>query len=65
MNNRRNTNPPIFLPRLSALTASSLASQNPRSARFQAPAAAAVNPAEIEAVETAHSGRKEMKATHE
>jgi hypothetical protein len=50
---------------LSALTASSLAGQNPRSAGIQASAAAAVNPAEFQGDETAYSGRKEMKTTHE
>jgi hypothetical protein len=50
---------------LSALTASSLSGQNPRSAGIQAPAAAAGNPAETQADETAYSGQKEMKATHE
>jgi hypothetical protein len=61
-----NRNPKILdSGHLSALTASSLSGQNPRSAGIQAPAAAAGNPAETQADETAYSGQKEMKATHE
>jgi hypothetical protein len=47
------------------LTGLSLDGQNPRSAGIQAPAAAAVNPFEIQVDDSAYSGRKEMKAKHE
>jgi hypothetical protein len=50
---------------LSRLTGGSHDGQNSRSAGLQAPAAAAVNPFEIQVNETAYSGQKEMKATHE
>jgi hypothetical protein len=50
---------------LSALTDSALAAQNPESAGTLAPGAAAQTSAETQASNTANSGLREMKATHE
>jgi hypothetical protein len=50
---------------LSALTASSLALQNPRSEGILAPGAAAASTVETEVNTAAYSSQKEMKAKHE